>query len=449
MKSVTRKNLLSGFGMMLLVLLVVLASCAPQPTPTPAPAPTTPKTGPTTAPPIAPTTPPPAQATAKPSPTTPATPKPPIKIGVMLPLTGHLASGGEEGFKGMEMYFNENGWEVAGRKVELIREDEASDPKVALDKARKLVELDKVQALTGIISSAVAIAVTDYAEQRKVPLVLGMSGSTLLAFKKKSPYVVGVGHLNGDHTYAVTKYAFDKLGYRKAIMMASDYAAGHEFADVFKGVFEGLGGKVVTELYTPFGNRDFAPHLAGLKDKDADFIWAFYADAEAINFVNQFNEFGLNRKFRILGGQAGLTTPAAVKGMGDNAVGLYVGSHTPPFGALPGRAVSEKFAAEFLKKHGFPPGPMAYTSYQQVQTIAKAAEVAKGNVEDGMALLNAMKTLSFEGLCGPVKFDTGYNWMAVNNYAFEVVKTAGGELGFKLLETYEGVGPSTLAPYMK
>lgn len=443
MKPTPRKSMLSGFGMMLLVLLVVLAGCNPQPTLTPSPAPATQKPAPTTAP----TTQAPAPATPKPAPTTPATPKPPIKIGILLPLTGHLASGGEEGFKGMEMYFNENGWEVAGRKVELIREDEASDPKIALDKARKLVELDKVNVLTGIISSAVAIAVTDYAEQRKVPLILGMSGSTTLAFKKKSPYVMGVGHINGDHTYAVTKYGVEKLGYKKAIMMASDYAAGHEFAGVFKGVFQGLGGTIVNELYTPFGNRDFAPHFAGLKD--ADFIWAFYADAEAIAFVNQFNEFGLNKKFRILGGQAGLTTPAAVKGMGNNAVGIYVGSHTPPFGALPGRAASEKFAAEFQKKHGFPPGPMAYTSYQQVQSIAKAAEIAKGNVEDGMVLLNAMKTLNFEGLCGPVKVDTGYNWLAVNNYAFEVVKTASGELGFKLLQTYESVGPSTLAPYMK
>lgn len=449
MKEVMRNRTCQGFGALLLVVLLVLGGCAPSATPTPAPSPTSPPapigtTAPAPKVTQAPTTAPAPKATA--APTTAPAPKLPIKIGVLNPLSGHLAAAGEEGNRGIEMYFDVNGWEIAGRKIELIKEDDEASPKTALEKTRKLVEHDKVRILTGIVSSAVAIALRDYVDAQKVPLILGMSGAWDLCFDRKSDYVLNPVHLNGDHSYGIAKYAYEKLGYKKAIVMASDYAAAYDFIDVFQGAFEEAGGQVVQKVLTPFGNTDFAPYLVGLKE--ADFVWAFYADRESVAFINQYCEFGLNKKMPIMGGQGGVTTPAVIKGVGDKAIGVYVGSHTPPFGALPGSPASETFAAAFQKKYGVPAGPMAYTGYQQAQSIAKAAEAVSGNVEDTPQFLQAMKALKFEGLCGPVKFEPGYNWATCNIFTFKVVKKE-GQYGFELLSTHKDVGPSLISRYRR
>jgi branched-chain amino acid transport system substrate-binding protein len=212
----------------------------------------------------------------------------------------------------------------------------------------------------------------------------------------------------------------------------------------FRELLRRRGGQVVQKVLTPFGTTDFAPYLVGLKE--ADFIWAFYADRESIGFINQYYEFGLNKKMPIMGGQGGVTTPAVIKAVGDKAIGVYVGCHTPPFGALPGKPETEKFAATFQQKYGVPAGPMAYTGYQQAQCIARAAAAINGNIEDTPRFLQAMKALNFEGLCGPVKFEPGYNWGTCNIFTFKVIKKE-GQFGFELLATHKDVGPSFIAPY--
>lgn len=453
--TIMKSRLFTTLGVLLIVTVLVLTGCTPQPTSTPVPAKPSPSL--TTAPPkatTAPTTQPTTKATAapttQPSPkataTTPPGPKPAIKIGLLNPLSGYLTAAGTEGNRGAEMFLDEIGWKVAGRQIEVIKEDDEANPKTALEKARKLVEHDKVRVLTGIVVSNVAIALRDYVDGQKVPLILGMSGPWDLCFTRPSDYVLNPVHINGDHSYGIAKYAYDKLGYKKAIVMASDYAAAYDFVDVFQGAFEESGGQVVQKVLTKPGTSDFAPYLPGLKE--ADFVYAFYADQESVSFINQYYEFGLNKKMPIMGGQGGVTTPAVIKGVGDKAIGVYVGCHTPPFGALPGSATSATFASAFEKKHNVPAGPMAYTGYQQAQSIVKALESIGGNIEDTPAFLKAMKALKYDGLCGPVKFDPGYNWASANVFAFKVIKKD-NQYGFDLLSTYKDVGPSAISKYRK
>src|SRR5215510_13610548 len=73
----------------------------------------------------------------------------PIKIGMLAPLTGPFAQIGKDMVGGTELYLDEIGRQIAGRKVELIVEDDEGNPATALNKARKLVEADKVHLLTG------------------------------------------------------------------------------------------------------------------------------------------------------------------------------------------------------------------------------------------------------------------------------------------------------------
>src|SRR3989441_3092332 len=93
----------------------------------------------------------------------------PVKIGMLVPLTGVFTRNGREAVDGTRLYFDEIGWKVSGRPIELLVEDYEGKPDVGLTKARKLVERDGVHMLKGIVSSAVGLAVARLPEGKKNP----------------------------------------------------------------------------------------------------------------------------------------------------------------------------------------------------------------------------------------------------------------------------------------
>src|ERR1043166_302178 len=77
----------------------------------------------------------------------------PIKIGFISPLSGAIAAAGKDMYSGCELYWQETGWQMAGRKVEGILEDNEGNPATTPTKARKLVERDQGHMLAGVIPS--------------------------------------------------------------------------------------------------------------------------------------------------------------------------------------------------------------------------------------------------------------------------------------------------------
>jgi branched-chain amino acid transport system substrate-binding protein len=88
----------------------------------------------------------------------------PIKIGFLAPLTGGAAQIGRDTVNGFEMYLEEAGQQIAGRKVELIVEDTAGNPGTAITKFRKLVESDRVDMVVGEVFAHIGYALAPKAE---------------------------------------------------------------------------------------------------------------------------------------------------------------------------------------------------------------------------------------------------------------------------------------------
>ena len=111
----------------------------------------------------------------------------PLKIGVLMETSGVFAVLGQRQLKGMQYAVEEAGGEVAGRKIELVHEDSEGKPDVGLAKTRKLVLSDRVDVMTGIINSAVALAVTPYLSTQKMPLVISNAASQHAHRRKVRP----------------------------------------------------------------------------------------------------------------------------------------------------------------------------------------------------------------------------------------------------------------------
>jgi len=125
---------------------------------------------------------------------TPARAADPLKIGVLMPTSGVFAVLGKYQLNGIRCAVEEAGGEVAGRKIELVHEDDEGKPDVGLAKARKLVLSDRVDLMTGIISSAVALAVAPYLSSQRMPLVLSNAASDLLSGEKCDRHVFRVSY---------------------------------------------------------------------------------------------------------------------------------------------------------------------------------------------------------------------------------------------------------------
>src|SRR5689334_13977275 len=121
----------------------------------------------------------------------------PIKIGFLSPLSGAIAAAGKDMYAGCELYWQESGWQVAGRKVEVVLEDNEGNPATTLTKARKLVENDRVHLLMGVILSNVAYALVPYVEQQGIPTMYPINSADDLTQRKRPKWLIRTGFSAG------------------------------------------------------------------------------------------------------------------------------------------------------------------------------------------------------------------------------------------------------------
>ena len=174
---------------------------------------------------------------------------------------------------GMQLFFEEHGWKLAGREIKLITEDDEGKPPTGLAKARSLVESQGVHVLVGPLSAAVGYAVARLRERQEGAHHLShrLRGGHHPA--QAQPYIVRTGWSSAQPSQPFGKWVYDNLGYRKIAMIGYDFAFGWEVAGGFQRTFEDAGGQVVQKLWPPLSTADFAPYLAQLRrDVDADLL---------------------------------------------------------------------------------------------------------------------------------------------------------------------------------
>src|SRR5258705_13335463 len=133
----------------------------------------------------------------------------PVKIGLIYTNTGPLAQLGIDMRDGNLLYWSQVGSRAAGRRVELLTESTGSNkPDEGLTKARKLVERDHVQILTGIIETPVAYALAGYVNDKKVPLMINIAGADGLSQKQRSDYVFRSSFSNSQASHPLGEWAY-------------------------------------------------------------------------------------------------------------------------------------------------------------------------------------------------------------------------------------------------
>ena len=332
---------------LLVGLALVLAACQPKPTPTPPPP---------TVPPTKPPTPTPAP-TAEPTPEYPFAGQP-LKIGLLTDNSGPLAIYGpmlERGFElGLE-YATNGTMEVAGRPIQVIIKDTASDPEKAVSLARELIEAEGVHLLVGAPSSGATMAVQQVAMENKI-ILIAEPAATDITGKNFNPYTFRTSRTNYQDAIVMGQ---GLLGLGKTfVQIAPDYAFGWGSACGFYTVVKAGGGTFPINdtpegcgaVFIPFDTTDFTPYLQQVLDSGAEVLIITWAGAGFVPLFKQMQELGVFDEMIVGTGIGDNQTLAAGYADAIGSTGIVVYHYT-----LPKNPVNDWLVQHHKEKYGTPP----------------------------------------------------------------------------------------------
>lgn len=303
----------------------------------------------------------------------------PIKIGLSAPLSGVLTDYGVRLEKGTRLavdLINEKGG-ILGRKVDLIVEDDKTDPATASLKAKKMVFNDKVDFLMGTIASSTTLAVINAIKDTKVPyfwVVEGEDKNCVGGQKDKTrKYVFGIGPTPEQKFEHFVPYMIKNFG-KTFYFVGSDYVFPHFVIDIGKGFLQKHGGKTVGEEYGPLGTTEWAAVITKIESAKPDVLFSVVVGNDGVAFVKQAMSFGLKEKMKITGFPS--FAPETYSGIADFADGIY----TPEvYSELLDNPENKEFVKKYRARWNekWPVSTIDSAGYSTVQFIKAGVEKAK------------------------------------------------------------------------
>jgi branched-chain amino acid transport system substrate-binding protein len=347
----------------------------------------------------------------------------PIKIGVVLPYSGVYAVLGESITQAMELVFARENWTVAGRKIEMVKEDDEMQPPVGVRKTEKLIDSDKVDILTGLVHSGILMGMRDKVHNSKTILIVSNAGADAISRERCSKWIFRTSFSNWQPCQPMGGWVAKNVA-KDVFLTAPNYQAGKDMMNAFKETFGPAGGKVVAEDYPKLGETDYAPYLTKIRQSGAKAVFAFFSGTDAVNFVKQYSQFGLKQNIKLTG--AGfLTEPDVLPAQGAAALGVITGHFYTP---LLDNATNHRFVKEFRDKYfGKMPDGFACQGYDTAEVIIRALKAVNGNTQDKDKLVDAITKVEFDSPRGRFKFDPKtHNVIQPFIYVREVREVYGG-----------------------
>lgn len=295
----------------------------------------------------------------------------------------------------------------------VIVEDDQQKPAMAVRLADKLIQSDKVDILTGIVFSNIAMAVVPSSVRQGKFYVSPNAGPSALAGKGCHPNYFNAAWQNDNLHESAAAYA-NKLGYKNSFILAPNYPAGIDALNGYKRYFE---GQLAGELKTKFGQTDYAAEIAQIRASGADSLFFFLPGAMGISFLKQYADSGIDTP---LIGSAFSFDQTLLKAVGEAAEGAI---NTSQWSHDLDNTANKQFVTSFKEKYGRLPSAYASQGYDTANLIISA--IRKAAVKDKEAFRAALKAADFESVRG--KFVFGKNQHPIQNfYARQVVKEVEG-----------------------
>ncbi|KZB55855.1 branched-chain amino acid transport system substrate-binding protein [Thalassospira sp. MBR-102] len=329
----------------------------------------------------------------------------PVKVGMITTLSGGGAGLGIDARDGFMLAVKQ----ANNPDLTVVIEDDQQKPDIAVQLADKMIQSEKVDVLTGIIWSNLAMAVVPSAvAQDKFYLSVNAAPSQL-AGKGCNKNYFSVSYQNDNLHEAAGGYA-TSAGYEKTFVMAPNYPAGKDSIAGFKRFYL---GDVSGEVYTKLGQTDYAAEIAQIRASGADSVFFFLPGGMGIAFMKQYAQSGVDIP---LIGPAFSLDQGILGAIGDAAIGIKnTANWSKDIDNDTNKAFVETFQAEYGRL------PSIYASYGFDTANLLLSAMGKADVKDADAFRDALRAADFNSVRG--KFIFGPNQHPIQDiYVREVVK---------------------------
>lgn len=324
----------------------------------------------------------------------------PVRIGVVAPLTGSMASVGEDIVRSARLaaaQMNKGDGLLDGRKVELVVADDACDPDKGVAAMRHLLK-ERVMAVVGGACSGAALPETVVTDKAGIPFIADSQTSTLITGRRLRHVFRTIGS-DADQGAFAASYLVDQL-------KATRVAVVHDGSAYSKGLAQSMsynlrknGGSTVSTQSFTAGTKTFGPLLARVKAArpEAVFFPGYYADAGL--FIRQARGHGID--VPLLGGDAALEK-SVVTAAGRSAEGFTV--TTPPLASFLTSEAAKAFARDYRAMFGTEPGSYAPYEYDAMKILAWAVKTAR-SADPAKVTIALGNTYRYKGVTGDISFE--------------------------------------------
>ena len=302
-----------------------------------------------------------------------------VKVGMITTL-----SGGGSGL-GIDI---RDGFALAVKdepNIEIISGDDQRKPDIAVQLADKMIQSDKVDIITGIVWSNLAMAVVPAVVNQGKFYLSPNAGPSLLAGKKCHKNYFNIAWQNDNLHEAAGGYA-SSTGFQNSFIIAPNYPAGKDALTGYKRYFK---GSIENEVYTKLGQTDYAAEIAKIRASKADSVYFFLPGGMGIAFIKQFSQAQVDLP---LVGPAFSFDQGILKAVGNAALGV---KNTSQWSKDIENAENKKFVEDFQSAYGRLPSLYASQGYDTGKIIVSA--MANASIKDMDAFREALKNAPSQG----------------------------------------------------
>ncbi|KRS12614.1 ABC transporter substrate-binding protein [Roseovarius atlanticus] len=328
-----------------------------------------------------------------------------VKVGMITTLSGGGAGLGIDVRDGFLLAVKMSG----NSDIEVVVEDDQRKPDIAVQLADKMIQSEKVDVLTGIIWSNLAMAVVPAATAQGKFYLSPNAGPSALAGKGCNPNYFNVAWQNDNLHEAAGGYA-NSAGFKNTFILAPNYPAGQDALTGYKRIYE---GELAGEVFTQLGQTDYAAEIAQIRASGADSVFFFLPGGMGISFLKQYADSGVDLP---VVGPAFSFDQGILQAVGDAALGI---KNTSQWNKDLDNEANVEFVAAFQEEYGRLPSLYASQGYDTANLLLSA--MAKADVADADAFRAALKEADFESTRGDFEFASN-NHPIQDIYVREVIK---------------------------
>ena len=224
-----------------------------------------------------------------------------VKIGVLTDMSGLYSDlGGQGSVVAAQMAIDDFGKTVLGAKIELVSADHQNNAETGANRMREWFDRQQVDMVTDLLNSAVGIATSKVANEKKRLAINVGAASTRITNEDCNPYTIHYAY----DTFALangTGKAIVKTGGDSWFFLTADYAFGHSLEADTSNVVKASGGKIVGQVRHPLNAADFSSFLLQAQSSKAKIIGLANAGGDTINSIKAANEFGITKNQSLAG----------------------------------------------------------------------------------------------------------------------------------------------------